>query len=249
MARFCIVLTRAAADLIRGSTSWGYVTIGMSDADPTGVVRAVSDGNGNRRPVAVDKTHYLSVADSHPNCVWHRVPAEVNVQWVLNSAQQTMITFEGFAECIPTGLRQPGDSSYYAITHAVDAQDRYSGFPVPEFVAWHVSRGGARPIDIDVEPERSGTALLEPHWPVATLAGARVLVVGAGSIGGAAVLALASTGIGALDLLDPDRLRWHNLPRHVCGPKHVGRLKLRRCPSSWGRSGRRPPSASMRATP
>lgn len=226
MAGFCILLTRAGADVIRESMSWGYVTIGMSDAEPTGVVLAISNGNGSRRPVTVDNTHYLSVADSRPNCVWHRVPVEVNASWILTIAQQTMIDFEEFATRVSSGLRQPGHAAYYAITHVVDDRDRYPGFPVPEFAAWYVSRDGVRSVDIDVESERSGAALLEPHWPVGDLAGARVLLVGAGSIGGAAALALASAGVGTLDLLDPDRLRWHNLPRHVCGPKHVGRLKV-----------------------
>ncbi|WP_425559020.1 ThiF family adenylyltransferase [Kutzneria kofuensis] len=48
---------------------------------------------------------------------------------------------------------------------------------------------------------------------------------GAGSIGGAAAHALAAYGVGRLHLLDPDRLEWHNLPRHVCGEKHVGRFQ------------------------
>lgn len=57
------------------------------------------------------------------------------------------------------------------------------------------------------------------------LAAMTVMVVGVGSIGGAVVHALASYGVGRLLLVDPDRLRWHNLVRHVCGAEHVGRLK------------------------
>ena len=227
MAALSLVLTRAAARAIQSSTGWGHVTIGMSGAEPTGVVRAVSDGSGPLRPVDLEPTHYLTVADSRSNCVWHRVPPLVNATWFFSLAQHTGVSFDWFSEHIPRGLRQPGAAAYYAITHIADDQDFSSpGFTVPEFAAWRVSRDGVFPVDVDVEGGRSGADLLGPHWPVTELAAARVLVVGTGSIGGAAALALATAGIGALDLLDPDRLRWHNLPRHVCGRKHVGRPKV-----------------------
>jgi tRNA A37 threonylcarbamoyladenosine dehydratase len=44
------------------------------------------------------------------------------------------------------------------------------------------------------------------------LAGTTVMV-GMGSIGAAAFHALAAYGVGQLILVDPDRLRWHNLVR------------------------------------
>ncbi|WP_442935325.1 ThiF family adenylyltransferase [Micromonospora sp. CPCC 206061] len=53
-----------------------------------------------------------------------------------------------------------------------------------------------------------------------------IMVVGVGSIGGAVAHALAAYGVGHLILVDYDRLRWHNLVRHVSGAAHVGRLKV-----------------------
>ncbi|MFC7660281.1 HesA/MoeB/ThiF family protein [Pseudonocardia benzenivorans] len=55
---------------------------------------------------------------------------------------------------------------------------------------------------------------------------ARLLLVGAGSIGSAVADALALYGIGHLVLVDPDRLRWHNLVRHRARPSDVGKYKV-----------------------
>lgn len=52
------------------------------------------------------------------------------------------------------------------------------------------------------------------------------MVIGVGSIGGAVAQVLAAYGVGHLILVDHDRLRWHNLVRHVSGAAHVGRLKV-----------------------
>jgi molybdopterin/thiamine biosynthesis adenylyltransferase len=93
-------------------------------------------------------------------------------------------------------------------------------------VAWHIAGDGVAPLDIECEPEVLGSAQLAPYWPAQYLAGATIMVVGVGSIGGAAAHALAAYGVGHLILVDHDRLRWHNLVRHVSGAAHVGRLKV-----------------------
>jgi glycine/D-amino acid oxidase-like deaminating enzyme len=65
-----------------------------------------------------------------------------------------------------------------------------------------------------------------PYWPAYDLAAATVMVIGIGSIGGAAAHALAAYGVGRLILVDHDRLRWRNLVRHVSSAAQVGRLKV-----------------------
>lgn len=203
----------------------------MSETEPTGLVQALSDGNGPMRPVRiVDPVHYLHAADHRTNSVWHRVPARLNLHWYFALAQHGRVSLDAFAAMVPTGFRQPGNAAYYAITHAPresgHAIDSERVVQAPEFAVWRVSADGAWPVDVEVEGDRTGVALLEPHWPADILGGLRILVVGAGSIGGSSALALATAGVGTLHLLDPDRLRWHNLPRHVCGRRHVGRLKV-----------------------
>ncbi len=59
----------------------------------------------------------------------------------------------------------------------------------------------------------------------ADLAGARVAVLGCGSVGGLAAWALASAGVDNLELADRDRLEGANLRRHVCGGSDLGRPK------------------------
>ena len=54
-----------------------------------------------------------------------------------------------------------------------------------------------------------------------------VSVIGAGSGGSVGALELAEAGVGNFVLVDFDRLRAHNISRHVCGLADVGRFKTR----------------------
>lgn len=66
-----------------------------------------------------------------------------------------------------------------------------------------------------------GTAVLE------RLAAARVAVFGLGGVGGYAVEALARSGIGALELIDHDRVSLSNLNRQILATRStVGRRKV-----------------------
>ncbi|HEX6356035.1 ThiF family adenylyltransferase [Actinophytocola sp.] len=206
------------------------MTLRVSRSDRTGVIRALSDGNDSRKQVDIPPKHFLQTGDDFPNSLWYRVPPETNLYWLFALIKYSKISLHDFASMVPNGFRQPGKVAYYAITHvprgATEEGAENRDVKAPEFAMWHVSSEGAVPLDIDVQPQQTGVALLAPHWPVEDIRRSRILLVGAGSIGGAAAHALATAGIGALHLLDPGRLRWHNLPRHVCGSRHVGRLKV-----------------------
>ena len=72
----------------------------------------------------------------------------------------------------------------------------------------------------------SRTQLLFGEAGMEKLQRSRVAVFGIGGVGGYAVEALARSGIGALDLIDDDRVCLTNLNRQLHGTrKNVGRYK------------------------
>jgi sulfur-carrier protein adenylyltransferase/sulfurtransferase len=52
--------------------------------------------------------------------------------------------------------------------------------------------------------------------------GAKVAIIGCGSIGAAVAMLLAQSGIGSFVLIDPERLAWANIGRHPLGASYVG---------------------------
>ena len=97
----------------------------------------------------------------------------------------------------------------------------------PVWAAWLLSGRHAIPVDVEVlHPSNADPLpLLEPGWPLGDLTG-EVAIVGAGSIGSAAALALAMYGVRKITLVDDDRLRWHNLVRHQATHHAVGQYKV-----------------------
>lgn len=53
----------------------------------------------------------------------------------------------------------------------------------------------------------------------------RVMIVGLGSFGSQIAIELAKAGVGSFALMDFDRVELHNLARHTCTTKDLGRLK------------------------
>ena len=53
----------------------------------------------------------------------------------------------------------------------------------------------------------------------------RVMIVGLGSFGSQIAIELAKAGVGSFSLFDFDRVELHNLARHTCTIKELGRLK------------------------
>jgi hypothetical protein len=226
--RLIVLVPREAAALIRDSGAWGHVTIKVSDAENAGYVRAVSVKREMRLPVTLaPKTHFLNSGEDRPAGFWYRVGPQLHVLWADLQRRQSALRVEAFASFVPSGFKVTGDSApYIAITYAPEVESTFPGAGVANLLAWHVSADGVEPVDVECEPEIIGNAQLAAQWPVDLLSTATVMVIGVGSIGGAAVHALAGYGIGRLLLVDPDRLRWHNLVRHVCGPAHIGRMKV-----------------------
>lgn len=78
---------------------------------------------------------------------------------------------------------------------------------------------------VDSQPELAlrRSTLLETN----VLQSKTVLLVGLGTGGGHAAIELAKCGVGAFDLVDPDRLTVGNVVRHPGGLSQVGRLKVK----------------------
>ena len=73
----------------------------------------------------------------------------------------------------------------------------------------------------------SRTQLLYGETVMQKLATCRIAVFGIGGVGGYVVEALARSGIGALDLIDDDRICLNNINRQILATrKTVGKYKV-----------------------
>lgn len=68
---------------------------------------------------------------------------------------------------------------------------------------------------------------LDGLFDTAYLAGKTVAVIGLGTGGSVAAVELAKNGVGRFRLVDFDRLETHNVARHACGLRDIGRYKTR----------------------
>lgn len=133
--------------------------------------------------------------------------------------------FDDFRRAVP-GVHDPGGQPGLLITYAAGVDTELVDLGVPRYAGWYITRDGVTPLPVLVEPSVVGMTQLERTWPVKALGRSRVMVVGVGSIGGAAAEALANYGVGTIDLVDPDRFLWHNSVRHVLGDESVGAFKV-----------------------
>ncbi|MBQ3199153.1 MAG: tRNA threonylcarbamoyladenosine dehydratase [Firmicutes bacterium] len=79
----------------------------------------------------------------------------------------------------------------------------------------------------DLSEQLSRTEMLLGTPAMQKLAAARVAVFGIGGVGGHTVEALARSGIGALDLIDSDRVSLSNLNRQIIATRQtIGMLKV-----------------------
>ncbi len=68
---------------------------------------------------------------------------------------------------------------------------------------------------------------IEPVIDLPVLQRSKVAIIGLGTGGGVAAMALAKSGVGSLVLVDYDRLELPNVTRHICGTSDIGRWKTR----------------------
>lgn len=157
---------------------------------------------------------------------WQRTDVQAQIHhYLLVRRPGKCISTDDLVALVPS-LRKPRRTErLLVVAHCPEAAELGLSSVVEEFAGWDVTAEQAVPIDLVVEPDEYGLVQLEDHWPVGALRDKTVLVVGTGSLGSAAAAALAGYGVGRLDLLDPDRLLWHNTIRHVLGDRDIGRHK------------------------
>lgn len=92
--------------------------------------------------------------------------------------------------------------------------------------AYKVIEGKLEEVDVNYIPSKNdlysrSKGILE----VNILESKRVMIVGLGSFGSQIAIELAKAGVGNFSLFDFDRVELHNLARHTCTIKDLGRLK------------------------
>ncbi|NJP97105.1 ThiF family adenylyltransferase [Nonomuraea sp. FMUSA5-5] len=207
----------------------GTIKFRRSDSDGLVLISYLRNSTAGFQLQLDPRSHPLNTGLPGGDGFWFRVPAELHGLWyeITRRGEHVGVSFDAFAARLPKQLMDPGALGYFALTYAPDAdKPPYDEAPVPRLAAWRVTRKAVFGASVAVEPEPIGITQLEPYWPVTDLASVTVMVVGVGSIGGAAATALAGYGLGRLLLVDPDRLLWHNLIRHVLPRRYIGKFKV-----------------------
>lgn len=218
-----ILVPMQMSDFMDANGPWGQFTTRHHVPEQMYSIVAAKGNDSEYVPFSASVPHFLDVADFTANGVWYTIDKDADLVGYLSIRQNAMMAFEEFRRIVPTA-RHPGDAAYIAITYCPEAQSLTS--PYQLIRAWHISKFEVYPIDHDLLNVDNYAASLEPHWPGIAMANSRALVIGCGSIGGAAANSLASYGVGQISLLDPDRFRAHNVVRHILGPTDVGRFKV-----------------------
>jgi len=224
MTTWLVLLPSAAAGRIAAAGSgWGHLTMTIDGNHYLAAITGVRDGNRAMYPadLGLPAGHPLHVSDAvGMSATWHRAQAELNTRWLDCRMRAANLTTQAFRDLLLRGwINPPADHPRLTVIYAPAAE--------PEFTAWWLDREQAIPADLELigRPDL-GWDQLRPGWPVDSVQRARITVIGVGSIGSAAVHALAAYGVGTIALVDPDRLLAHNLIRHQLDARHLGLMKV-----------------------
>ena len=209
-----IILAADQPDRIRASSAkWGRLAIRYDRSDEILRVAGSSEATGE-----MITNPALSYIEANMVGVWCRAREDLHESILARTNYP--LPAEDFCASLDA---DPGlfadDDGTIVVTHCPRGR--------PEWAAWLLASDEAEPLDIEVvhPPTTDPLPLLEPQWPLGDLTG-EVAVVGIGSIGSAAALALAMYGVRKITLVDDDRLLWHNLVRHQCTRHSVGKYKV-----------------------
>jgi hypothetical protein len=218
-----MVLPAEAAARIEGwGSSWGTLDLRF-DREENLVVVA---GSSRRQEIryqarlAWAEDHYLRTPLLRGAGVWYQADPELHATYRVLLAQRLSISVEALQASVRGGWRQPpAETPMPVLTLARTG----AGL---DWAAWWVTAQGAQPGLVHVVENRPPLDFLGNAWPLDDLKDCLVTVVGVGSIGSAAVDALANYGLPQLALIDPDRLLEHNVVRHRLSTRDIGRHKV-----------------------
>jgi hypothetical protein len=220
MIRESILVPAAVRRFIEGQSGVsGGFTLRWSPPDRCGMVVAASVEGADLVPFRAED-HFLQFADAGPSGRWFAGTNEHTEIWQAAAGRGGAFSIDEMRSRLPGVLFQVGAGLRYFAVVVVPSETGPS-----VWTGWTVTSEEVIPVQVDVERDDEGIATLGDHWPVELLREARVAVIGVGSIGSAAAVALAEHGVGALTLIDPDRLEFHNLVRHQLGRADVGKNK------------------------
>ncbi|PPF75508.1 ThiF family adenylyltransferase [Pseudoclavibacter sp. Z016] len=225
-ADWIVLLPRAAKEVIEGGDGWGHLTCRISGPDRAALVVALSNGDSALVPVATDPGHFLMTADFQPVGHWYAAPSELAFVEYFLVRQSRELSFDEFQKLVPKAERPAVGKWSIAVTYCAEPPAISDDETLPAWSAWSVTDSAVRPIHFDMRDGKELVDALNALWPARALSSKRVLLFGAGSIGGATAESLASYGAGSIDVVDPDRLLFHNVPRHVLTAKYVGMTKV-----------------------
>jgi molybdopterin/thiamine biosynthesis adenylyltransferase len=142
---------------------------------------------------------------------------------------------------VPIILRIPTADGNVFVAAWLDDPRATKGKKTALSTKWDGFKAGKAPLAIlvgrffvaAIPLQRGRIQRVDPEWLFSrggnnlapALLNARVVIVGAGSLGSSVARRLAKTGVGALNIIDPDWLSWDNIARHELGGRYVGSSK------------------------
>ena len=227
-----MIATTAVLDALTDApASWGWLDLAVVDGEGLCAVAAYTHREGlngvriGGQTRDLPEGHRLRTSKKVPcAATWYRAKPEIGLALLhryMRHRPHSAFSIDQFREFIIQGWREPPVSGF--LTALVE--DRSTD--PRTWTAWNLAEGVAVPANL-ITYDRSidPSAVFEGHWPQEETRGATVAVIGVGSIGSAAALALCDYEIGMIVLIDPDRLLPHNVARHRCGLADVGRFKV-----------------------
>jgi molybdopterin/thiamine biosynthesis adenylyltransferase len=218
------LLPSSAATLISGyGSTWGSIDVKVDPADDVAVLVGASKADRVKRSLNSQwlQRHYLSASSIRTGVgVWYRADRGLAQEGLERAARRGSLDTElEFRPRVRAWTFPPQSGAWWVITVAFGDEGE-------EWAAWEVSRSSAHwfPLTI-VREDASLLHPLEGTWPLVSLAPKNVLLIGAGSIGSAAAVALASYGVRRLTIIDPQHLEPPNFARHQLNRPLAGRRK------------------------
>lgn len=226
-APLVILPAEYAAAIVASGKSSGTLTWAKDPGDEVFLIDGfrVANGGGSLHTSALAGDHYLDHATREPDsALWYRVSPDLHQTAILVDSRADTVPIDEFREKVVGGWINPGTAGASVVLTWCEIPDHG-----PHWFAWVMlaSEGVVIPCGLEIaDGSEPRLRPLEGHWPLEALGNSKVLVLGAGSIGGAAARALATYGVGNIALCDHDRLLAHNFARHIAPRRDLGRLKV-----------------------